>query len=130
MMRRFRNAVVIGSALVLASCSPPEIQISVGRVNGLNIVTLSQDWGVVFSDKKPPCLDRIELRKVTSGDKDRSPVWLVQANTEACVDVGRFALGKVPSGFREVTPMTTEPRGRFELAVWGVGAGWKQFALN
>jgi len=129
-MRGFRNAAVIGSALLLASCSPPEIHISVGRVNGLNVVTLTQDWGVVFSDKKTPCLDRVELRKVGSDEKDHTTVWLVQANTEACVDLGRFVLGTAPTGFREITPMNTGPHGRFELAVWGVGAGWKQFDLK
>jgi hypothetical protein len=129
MMRATRNALMIGFALMLASCTPPEIQISIGRVSGLNVVTLTQDWGIIFSRKKPPCLDRIELRRVGTDEKRGREVWLAEAKTEACVDVDRFVLGVVPSGFREVMPMTPQPRGRFELAVWGVGAGWKQFAL-
>ena len=121
--------LMIASALLLASCTPPEIQISLSRVNGRNVVTLTQDWGIIFSDKKPPCLDRIELTKVGNNDKDRTTVWLVQAKTEACVDVGRFVLGVVLSGFRQVTPIGEKLRGRFELAVWGVGVGWKQIDL-
>jgi hypothetical protein len=130
MKRATRNSVVTVSAFMLASCTPPEIQISITRVNDLNVVTLTQDWGLIFSDKKPPCLDQIEVRRISSGEKRGAEVWRVEAKTQTCVDVGRFVLGSIPSGFREVTPMTAEPHGSFELAVWGVGSGWKKFALH
>ena len=126
MLRQWRYILLVASTLSLTSCTPPEIEIAVSQEGGAIIVTLTQDWGFIFHDRKPPCVDRIELQR---SDGRAEIDWLLQAKTEACVVVERFRLGRAPPGFREVTPMNSNSHGRYEIVVWGVGMGGRQLVL-
>jgi hypothetical protein len=126
MRRTFQTGVVVASAFALASCTPPEIKIAAQRVNGRQVITLTQDWGLIFSRKKPPCLDRVDLSK--SGPKGK-PIWRVEAKTDQCVDLSSFTVGELPAGFVERIPLRAVSRGRFDVLVIGIGIGEAQITL-
>jgi hypothetical protein len=114
-------------ALTLTSCEPPEIKIRVTSVRGRQVVTLWQDWGLIFSRKKAPCVDRIDLN---SSAGDRPLVWRLEAKSKQCVDLGQFAIGEVPAGFVERVPLRAQPKGWFDFLVVGAGMGEAQFRLG
>jgi len=122
-----RSYLTSAAAFALASCSPPEIKIALIQMNGHQVVSLTQDWGIIFSDKRVPCVDRIDLHP---NDSSRSSVWRVEARTDQCVKLGSFVLGQVPSGFREVIPLPTSSHGTFTIEVLGIGVGWTQLTLR
>lgn len=103
MKRVLRNSVVIAATFMLASCTPPEIEIAVSRVGGHLIISLTQDWGLIFSRKETPCIGLITLYEGNFA-ADRS-AWRVEAKDEQCVDLRGFTLGQVPSGFVSVVPL-------------------------
>ena len=127
-MKQLLSAGIISvSAVTLASCSPPEIQISMSRVDGRQVITLIQDWGLIFSNQKPPCVDRIDLRAVDR--KGSKPAWRIQTAGSQCLDLGTFTIGVAPSGFREAVALKPGSRGTYELVVWGIGIGTAQVRL-
>ena len=126
MRRALRTSVVAASAFALASCSPPEIKIATEQLNGRQVIRLTQDWGLIFSREKPPCVDRVDLSQSGSNGK---PIWRFEAKTEQCVNLSTFVVGKVPAGFVESIALLTPPRGRFDLLVVGIGIGEAHISL-
>jgi hypothetical protein len=95
-------------------------------VNGRQVIKLTQHWGIIFSRKKPPCVDRVDLSE--SGPKGK-PIWRFEARTERCVDLSSFAVGEVPAGFVERIALPTAARGRVDVLVVGIGIGEAQISL-
>ncbi len=126
MRRAFQTSVVVTSTFVLTSCTPPAIKVTANRVNGRQIITLTQDWGVIFHDKKAPCVDRVDLSE--SGPKGK-PIWRFEAKASECIDLASFTVGVVPSGFVERIALAPATRGRFDLLIIGLGIGEAQIAL-
>lgn len=126
MKRPLRLCVITASAMTLSACTPPEIEISTQRVGGRQVVTLTQDWGLIFSDQKAPCVDRVD---VSESDANSKLIWSFEAKTNQCIDLASFTVGVVPTGFVERTPMPPSVSGRFKLLVWGVGIGEADLAL-
>jgi hypothetical protein len=121
-----RICAIAPSAFALASCTPPAIDIAAKRVNGRQVITLTQDWGVIFSDKKVPCVDRVDVSE--SGPKGKV-IWRFDAKTSACVDLASFTVGEVPAGFVESIHLPPSSRGRFDMLVIGVGIGEAEIVL-
>jgi hypothetical protein len=112
---------------MLASCTPPEIQISMAREDGRQVITLIQDWGLIFSDKKPPCVDRIDLP--AAGKNGSNLAWRIQTVGSECLELSSFTIGTAPSGFREAVALKSGSRGNYQLVVWGIGVGSAQVSL-
>ena len=122
-----RSSLMVASALALGSCQPPKIKLVLSTVDGRQVVSLSQDWGLILSRKKAPCVDRIDLN-ASSGN--RPLVWRVEAKGAQCVHLDHFVIGEVPAGFIEHVPLATTPRGWFDFLVLGTGTGQAQFELG
>ena len=126
-MRRLLQLSAIATlSFALASCTPPEIKIATQRVNGRQVITLTQDWGLIFGNKKAPCVDSVN---VSGGGPKGKLIWRFEARTTQCVDLGSFAVGEVPAGFVERAPLLPSQRGRFDILVVGVGIGEAQIAM-
>jgi len=127
-MRAFvRSSLMVALALALGSCQPPKIKLALSTADGLQVVSLSQHWGLIFSRKKAPCVHRIDLN-ASSGD--RPLVWRVEAKDAQCVHLDHFVIGVVPAGFIERVPLATTPTGWFDFLVIGTGTGQAQFELG
>ena len=90
------------------------------------MITLSQDWGLLFNDEKTPCIDRVDVRE--NGPRG-AVVWGFDAETNACVDLDFFNIGEVPRGFLERVSAARSLSGRFTLIVFGIGVGEKEIVL-
>ena len=127
-MRAFlRASLTVALAFALASCQPLKIELVLSTVDGLRVVRLSQDWGPIFSRKKAPCVDKIDLN-ASAGD--RPLVWRVGAKDAQGVHLDHFVIGEVPAGFIERVPLATTPIGWFDFLVIGTGTGRAQFELR
>lgn len=121
MKRLSRNSVVIAAGLLLTAFSLPRIDIKVSRVDGHQRVGLSQKWGFVFSRKRAPCVDMIDLR---AGEGAMSvSAWRLEAEGSGCLRLAGFTIGEVPAGFVEVNRLPAQSRGPFRLFVRGIGSG-------
>lgn len=126
MKRISGNAVVFAAGILLASCTPPEIEIAVSRMDGRQLVSLTQDWGLIFGRDKTPCVGMIELRTDTGMD---SSAWRLELKDGQCVDLDGFTIGQVPAGFVETVPLAAGSRGTFRLIVMGIGVGETRISL-
>jgi hypothetical protein len=122
-----RSFLMVAFAFALGSCQPPKIELLLSTVGGLQVVSLSQDWGLIVSRKKAPCVDRIDLN-ASSGK--RPLVWRVEAKGAQCVHLDHFVIGEVPARFIESVPLATTPSGWFDFLVTGTGTGQAQFELR
>lgn len=127
MMRPFRFPLWAMLTLALGSCSPPKIKITLNTVNGRQVAELSQDRGLIFSDPRAPCVNRIDLN---SSAGDRPLVWRIETKTEQCVYLDHFVIGAAPSGFVERVPLRSSLRGWIDFLVIGSGTGEAQFQLG
>jgi len=83
-------------------------------------VTLSQDWGIIFHDRKPPCVWQVAIYAYA---EDR-PAWRIEpAGDGQCRELGTFRIGITPTGFRETVPLSGPPHGHYTLVVLGIGRG-------
>ena len=122
----FRICAVTASAFALASCTPPEIEIDAELVDGRHVITLTQDWGLVFSDKQTPCINRVnvyaERLNWYEGSFRPQPIWRFEVPPmDDCLRLGSFTLGEVPTGFVEGAPFPPIRPGRLYVVVWGIG---------
>lgn len=116
----------LAAALLLTSCSPPRIDLEPARANGRVVVTMSQDWGLIFSDRQAPCIGQAELFDVAGSPE---PVWKIEAaGGVQCVDLGSLTIGVAPAGFDEVVPLPAQAKGVHALVVSGIG--WGQAGLT
>lgn len=96
---------------------------------------LSQDWGVVFSDKKAPCVESVTLYPVGkfSGRAAWSgkAVWEVRVDKSVwCKDLGTVVVGQTPRGFKEVTALPPGSAGEYKLVIRGAGVGEASLGLD
>jgi hypothetical protein len=116
-----RSPVLLVPAL-LSSCSPPGIQISVSDSGVRRTVTLSQDWGIIFHDRKAPCVREVIIEPV--GLEGPPPAWRIESVGELnCIDLASFVIDEVPAGFTETVALANPLRGSYEIYVRGVGSG-------
>jgi len=120
-----QRALISFAALLLSSCSPPEIAISTHREGTRQVVELSQDWGIIFSKKRAPCVDRVDL---TAAGQNKV-VWRIEAKGQQCVDLRSFVVGETPSRFVQRIPLDGSLHGSFDLLVSGIGMGEAQIVL-
>lgn len=114
-----RSLVLLGAAL-LSSCTPPEITVSVSGSGPHPTVTLSQDWGIIFRDRKVPCVHDVSL--LPNGDWRARPLWRMEpVRTVQCIDLESFTIGVAPAGFRDTVPLSALPHGRYQIVVFGIG---------
>jgi hypothetical protein len=130
MKHPLRLCLALLATFALASCSPPEIKIAVTKANDQIVVGLTQDWGIIFSGKEAPCVDRIYLHRPGSRGETGTIVWRVEANTNQCVKLSSFVLGRTPVGFKQVVPLPASSHGTFTITVWGIGVGETQLTLR
>lgn len=114
--------------MLLSSCSPPAIDISVGNVDGRLHLLFSQDWGFIFPNRKTPCLSEIGLHEPETYGRERA-AWLIEAEGDVqCLDVASLVLGEVPRGWRQVAPLSAV-RGR-TYTVRARGIGWGETRIS
>src|SRR5690348_12438493 len=101
-----RLAALLGTAL-LSGCTAPPIDIAMVRVNGQLVARLSQDWGIVYSNREAPCVKvAVLFRQGTSLDE---PVWKVEAaGGPECPRLDSLVIGTAPKGFQEVVRLPAE----------------------
>lgn len=109
LVRFGRSTLLVVMALGLFSCTPPPIQFSLSTKDGKTHVAMVQDWGLIFSDEKPPCVERIDLWPIEETSKfkyaDRVSIWSIavpRASSEGCRDLEGLTIGETPKGFEEV----------------------------
>lgn len=107
--------------ILLAGCSPPQISIESQRKNGHLSISMSQDWGVIFSDRKAPCVEEVTLVR------DRSlndPIWKIHVpNGSDCHPLGSFVVGQTPTNFETSVALPETAKGPYTLVVRGIGWG-------
>ena len=108
---------------LLSACSPPPIEIATQRVGRSVTVKLSQDWGIVVSQEKAPCLRVISL--FSGNSSDGVPIWQATAphDVQCTHNVSTVLLGSAPEGFVDTTALTKLIPGRYTLEVSGIGYG-------
>jgi hypothetical protein len=122
------RAFILPAVALLSSCSPPQITISASRIGARTMVTLSQDWGILFHDRRPPCVAEVSL--YVTGDRGAQPAWRIESTGERnCSALGSLVIGQVPAGFRESAPLSAPVHGRYELLVRGIGYGEASLSL-
>jgi hypothetical protein len=129
-MKRAILFLVAGiGAPLLSSCSPPLIEIMIRKEGGGTRADLSQDWGVVFSDRKAPCVQSAALYR--GGETYGKAVWEVRVEkTVWCRDLRTVVIGQTPRGFDEVTPLPPSSAGEYILVIGGVGIGETPLRLD
>lgn len=109
-------------AMFVSACSPPQIDVRVVRTNGGVALNLSQDWGVIFSDRKPPCVSLVALDRPSRDLHD--PLWKIVTKIDGqCIDLASVRVGETPRGFVETVPLSEAAKGRLMVVVMGTGAG-------
>lgn len=119
--RSARIAVLLPFLLSLSGCSPPPIDLTVQAVGGKLSVKLSQDWGIIFADRKAPCIRDISLNP--ESDYSR-PIWRAEARGGVqCLDLAGFTVGVAPDRFEQTIALPGTTKGRYQLQVNGIGWG-------
>ncbi|GAA4777235.1 hypothetical protein GCM10023306_26150 [Novosphingobium ginsenosidimutans] len=114
---------MIGALALLSSCSPPEIDVAVQKSGGRLLLRLSQDWGVIFSDKRMPCVREIGLYERDSYDRSKA-AWLIETKGEMqCLDLASVMIGEVPPGWQEVVRLSANSRTVYSIRAHGIGSG-------
>lgn len=123
-----RRLCLAAALALLSSCSPPPIEISVEKVDGRLHLTLLQDWGFVFPDRKAPCVREIGLHEPETYDRDHA-AWLIEAEGDVqCLGLASLVLGEAPKGWRQVAPLSAV-RGR-TYTVRAQGIGWGETRIR
>lgn len=121
MKKRLRLASFCMIGLI-SGCSPPAIELEIKPVEDVRVIFLFQDWAPFGLRRKPPCIDKIELREGASGDG--KPIWTAKlVGSQQCKrNFGAFILGKTPRGFMSDRAMPTLAVGKhYFLMVRGIG---------
>lgn len=114
---------MIGVMALLSSCSPPDIDIAVEQVGGRMLLRLSQDWGIVFSDRQVPCVREVGLHEPETYDPSKA-VWLIEAKGEVqCLDLASVTVGTVPTGWQEVVRLSASSGRVYTIRAHGIGWG-------
>lgn len=114
---------IIGAMTLLSSCSPPDIAIAVERGGGRMLLRLSQDWGIIFSDRQVPCVRRIGLHEPGTYDGAKS-AWLIETKGDVqCLDLASVTVGKVPTGWQEVVRLSAKKGRVYTIRAQGIGWG-------
>lgn len=114
---------MIGALALLSSCSPPEIDVAVQKSGGRLLLRLSQDWGVIFSDKRMPCVREIGLYERDSYDRSKA-AWLIETKGEVqCLDLASVMIGEVPPDWQEVVRLSANRRTVYTIRAHGIGSG-------
>jgi hypothetical protein len=125
-----KKLLIIVAALMVSSCSPPEIQMDVKRVDGRLRVTLFQDWGIIFSNKKTPCVREAGLYQPGTYGRNAA-AWLIEAKGDVqCLDLGSLTIGVAPNGFDQSVPFRAVRGERYTLRVGGIGWGETEVQLS
>ena len=91
-------------------------------------MALSQDWGLVFSDRQTPCVEEIGLYEPQTYEP-ADAVWLIKVEGDVqCLDLAAFTVGEVPKGWRQLVPLSAG-RGR-TYALRADGIGWGETNLT
>ena len=129
MVRFSRLTCMMLATAILSSCEPPKIQVVVGRVGGNLRANFFQDFGILFSRRRSPCVGEVGLYSPGTYTVPDA-LWLVEANgKENCIDLGSVIIGKVPRGFRQVVPFKAHTGGHYTLRVHGEGYGSADLTL-
>ena len=92
------------------------------------LLRLSQDWGLIFSDRKVPCVREVRLHEPESYDRENA-VWLIEAKGDVqCLDLASVIVGEVPRGWQEGVRLTAV-RGR-TYTIEAHGIGWGQAVVR
>lgn len=123
MARLAKHLFIVLAAALVASCSPPKIDVTAQRVGDRIRVTLSQDWGLIFSRNRTPCVREAGL--YVSGTYGRNAAaWLIEAQGDVqCLDLAAFAIGDTPKGFVQTVPFKAVGGETYTLRVGGIGWG-------
>jgi hypothetical protein len=114
---------ILGALVLLSSCSPPDIDISASKVGGRLLLTLSQDWGLIFSDEQTPCVREVGLFEPKTDDRDHA-AWLIEAKGEVqCRDLASVVVGEVPDGWQQVAPLSAVQGRTYTVTAFGIGNG-------
>ena len=120
---RLRPLLLVGAAALLSSCSPPPIDILVERAGGRLLLRLSQDWGLIFSSKRVPCVSEISIHTPDVYDRSKA-AWVIEPNkTVQCLDLASVTVGTVPDGWTEVVPLTARSGQTYTVEAYGIGSG-------
>jgi hypothetical protein len=108
---------------VLPLASPPEIDLVIERVGDRFSVTMSQNWGIIFSNKEEPCIGMAGVYPRGSYNPDDA-VWLIRTSEDIqCLDISSFVVGEVPAGFKETVPLKADISRPYVIRVHGIGSG-------
>jgi hypothetical protein len=114
---------ILGALGLLSSCSPPDIHISIENAAGRLHLKLSQDWGLIFSDKQTPCVREVGLHEPESYERDRA-AWLIEAQGDVqCLDLASVRVGDTPAGWRQVVPLSAVRGRAYTIRARGIGWG-------
>ncbi|PZU63169.1 hypothetical protein [Sphingobium sp.] len=114
---------IIGAMTLLSSCSPPPIDIAVERIDGRMLLRLSQDWGMIFSDKQVPCVREVGLYEPEHYDRSKA-AWLIEVRGDVqCLDLASVTVGKLPKGWQEVVRLSTSGGLVYTIRAHGIGWG-------
>ena len=114
---------LVGAVALLSSCSPPGIDIAFERVGGRLLLRLSQNWGLILSDRRVPCVYRVSIHKPEVHEKDKA-AWVIEAEGDVqCIKLESVTVGEVPKGWREVVPLTVAKGQTYTVEGWGIGEG-------
>ncbi len=129
-MRAAANRLFVLVALgLLSSCSPPDIEISVENTTRGVQLNLSQDWGLIFSDNQIPCIREIGLFEPTAYERDRA-IWLIEAEGDVqCLNLASVRVGDIPTGWRQVVPLSLINGKTYIVRVNGIGMGEARIKL-
>lgn len=114
---------IIGAMVLLSSCSPPQIDIAVERIDGRMLLRLSQDRGIIFSNRQVPCVREVGLYEPENYDRSKA-AWLIEAKGEVqCLDLASVAVGEVPTGWQEVVRLSANAGQVYTIRAHGIGWG-------
>lgn len=87
------------------------------------LVRLSQDWGIIFSDRQVPCVREVGLHEPETYDRFKA-VWLIESKGDVqCLDLASVTVGKVPPGWQEVVRLSASSGRVYTIRANGIGWG-------
>ncbi|OAH40694.1 hypothetical protein AX777_22835 [Sphingobium yanoikuyae] len=114
---------VIGAMALLSSCSPPPIDIAVEKMDGRMILRLSQNWGIIFSDRRVPCVREVGLYEPENHDRSKA-AWLIEVKSDIqCLNLASVTVGKLPTGWQEVVRLSASGGRVYTIRAHGIGWG-------
>jgi len=114
-------------AMLVSSCTPSPIEMSITEHAGTIRVELFKEWWFGLRSSEIPCVHDIELVRLSDGQVFwRDTVYPEQQ----CRDLRFFSIGQELDGFRELVQLRSPlPPGEYGLTVRGIGKGGKQFSI-